>query len=1658
MKIKDISRFRTYWKEKEGFKGFDENFIGTNHNGVNGFYRIVNGTVHDIKADLTPKLQNAQDEQAIYEFLQNAADSNSSNCAVIYDEDYFMVINNGQPFTVKDVEAILNSFQGTKADKSQKQNCDKIGRYGIGFKLVHRLVGKSDGAKELIENLHGPVIFSWFKKTQYDDFITSISNPIFSHDNDLLGKDSPWLFKISLTCFPTMPYEKVKGLDFKETVIYNSEELGALKTFLLKHKEKLDELNLENGSLFFLKFGHNKHKKLEESLKNINSGIGYSLNTLKTLETVILQEEIVTRIPIERIDVKIFPNEEAFKTIDPEFPECPIEIMFGYKSDEFETLKSAPNIYQFFPMRNESHGLSFLIHASSFAKVTDRTKLDDQGESNIHTFQFLTQHIQDLLSEDFQINDKAKARDIFKAIIFSEISQRQNSQLVVNEFLLPLIEYFKENVPCHNDDFIQNTDVLIKATELDINPIDFGIDKQWFYWNIENDKELVKEARKSDKLNLEKWNIATLIENANVDEVNEWLRNAEQKELELFLNEIDDNIPDDNFFDIQFLKCSDGYFYSINEISDSETIIALFDKVFDVSKILNKLDLITTEIDLSIFENIRKKASEKITYLKVISEKSVFEDYIKPATKENDLEEAEKKKLFLSVKELYNVGLKALKEWEIFSTSENEIRPLGELITTSTKVEYWLSKYQIKKEEYFKELEDYLVQQEEIYPSIIFPYWNEIIDENEFNETTIGNLYSSIVKYYDEETHRGKHLSKQRYIFSKNEFWENGDIFYNDSFLSINDYLNLSSAIQKVTDYKTPCQKILKFLSQQPFKTENDKLIDHLNDAELESKEAYEILRYCQKTDTKIFSKAIFSESGDNIAITVDSNKTQYYSTDNELIDFIEDHIADVFVLLPPSIEDYKTLEGVSRNQELFEKIISEVENIHDLAEEFLPLLKHKEVIKSYISELAEIRLNSDKHITKDSFEYLIVSNIVQHFEEDDFEDIKTKFIIEDDSIEFKLSEITSSNEIQFDIDDKIYSLKVSEILPDLDNFTKTEIHETLISKLKKLELPKTKIENLFSVDIEDDDLIEKIASDLLETIDDKTLINSEQVAFVLFYEATNGWSDFGDFQIFASNETTYSINEIWYVQNYSFLNETATTSDRYEGLAKILKLKDEQPIYKISDECIFLFKPSFDDEGNFICKYIDEELDDKKCVDLFDFLFSEYNKRGKDSKRDFEAIGDWSKFGDTETDKIIGFIPAQIIISDDDSEYILESEQAPDWLVEWFDSNEKAKYLSVLGINQQDSDILRLRRSLFGDIEISPEDILNSESLNARLLENTLEWICDGEIWEEKWIEESEKVKILNAILDALNWDKDDYWSIDTDKLSEESKEWDDQNYKEWRDKDDSFEVRLIAGQIPYKLEYNDSIIAQDFNEDFWYDEDSIIFYCNNQKSTLLLLQLAAEEEIIDAESIKDLTNQGLARVKELEEENKRLRSIVNNDKSGRELPPPMDTVRDPERVNPEATQMIIEHLTRKGYDFENSEIDYNIIENVLKPDGSLITIISKSAKGGKLFFNPLEWIKLAKGNSQLFIVIAGSKIINVPFENLEKSNGDFFIRFDTEIFGVSTNLTAFAEFFQYLKRTHFIFNAPVATADLLAEFGLDKRNTSAAELSENDIDKLLH
>ncbi len=88
-------------------------------------------------------LDMAKDGQAVYEFLQNAVDAGSSHFTMVWGQDpvdgnhYVMVANNGEMFNQKSIRSILNVGSSTKTADSQN-----IGKFGIGFKLAHRLVGK----------------------------------------------------------------------------------------------------------------------------------------------------------------------------------------------------------------------------------------------------------------------------------------------------------------------------------------------------------------------------------------------------------------------------------------------------------------------------------------------------------------------------------------------------------------------------------------------------------------------------------------------------------------------------------------------------------------------------------------------------------------------------------------------------------------------------------------------------------------------------------------------------------------------------------------------------------------------------------------------------------------------------------------------------------------------------------------------------------------------------------------------------------------------------------------------------------------------------------------------------------------------------------------------------------------------------------------------------------------------------------------------------------------------------------------------------------------------------------------------------------------------------------------------------------------------------
>ena len=175
-----------------------------------------------------------------------------------------------------------------------------------------------------------------------------------------------------------------------------------------------------------------------------------------------------------------------------------------------------------------------------------------------------------------------------------------------------------------------------------------------------------------------------------------------------------------------------------------------------------------------------------------------------------------------------------------------------------------------------------------------------------------------------------------------------------------------------------------------------------------------------------------------------------------------------------------------------------------------------------------------------------------------------------------------------------------------------------------------------------------------------------------------------------------------------------------------------------------------------------------------------------------------------------------------------------------------------------------------------------------------------------------------------------------------------------------------------------------------------------------------------------------------------------------------PSDGVSTNARVSfaEEAQGRIMELLRKNNCTFDTSGHSYTILYSITLPDGSKGKAIMKSAKGGYLYFTPREWLELATGNSMLLLVDQNNQVKNVNMEELEESNDHFHMRFDTRTFAVHSNLKVFAQFFRPMPQgsVYFVFGVPYgfSKANYLDEFGLDKQNKSAIDVTEDDVNML--
>jgi hypothetical protein len=971
MKIKSAKSFRTWYKSavKEidaNSQVHNENFIGTYHldNGkkIKGFFEMYHGDKPDIASYLPSILKIAEDGQAIYEFLQNAVDCGSTHFFIFYNEKYFLAINNGRPFDIEGLKSILNIAQTTKKDP------DKIGRFGIGFKLAHRLVGKNEGTEELVRQYKGPILFSWSKLKDLisllnNEVIEPISPPIVGTDN---GFDAaPYLLKLLLTNFPSDLNETLKDINYHDKVLFPQNELKELVDFLSEnfetHSDILNKNILNQGSLFFIKLGEDKRKLLDKDYSELVNGIQYSMNTLRKLEKVYINNDELSKIPLHLEEGKIIKDSAEFKSISPEYDEFDIkyaigfnQISFGHKNtyDQILLLKEKPNFYKYFPMGDEINGLGFIIHCDSFSNEANRRKLHED-DVNLNLFPVLANHIIFKL-EEYKNQDRNRFLNLYVSLLISDVPERQNNKWLKPVFYDKLLKTIQANIPT-KDGFSNISDnVKINKLKLKLNLSDFGLSHiKWFEWDNQMDKVLIDEAKKESKLNIKEWDIKDVVENADLIYINNWISSIDDNFYRSFLNELASsslrNETRVRLCAIKLFKFSDGKFYSLTDITGY--IINRFDgktgnyrfyrsgsrrpnflfhtnKTSELDVELRKLNFITCELSIANYLNVFFKENANVYYFNEIQPDLVVYNLISEKLKSNSFTPQEKKKIFRNLSNektrFENINESDLRKLQLFCDNNSKIKPIEKLIGNISTPACFHS-FKIKQDEYFNELNSYLLNDlNSVFDEIYLPNCDVINDE-----ITTTEEVKSIIKL----------------------FQDNRRSFFHEFIIQ----------------------------EQEGF---------------------------------RIFGKL--------------KDTFQVYSADKLTRNFIIQNCSENLFVLPPEFFEFKSEDGILREDDLHDYIL-EIIDVEDHKEQLVEIIKHR-VKHNFFEHITEIRLNSNIEYTKDDFEYKILEIACVVFKDGEYDKFKDKVIIEIEDGDIKLSDIPPFKDV-IKIDE--YELNLSKILPD---------------------------------------------------------------------------------------------------------------------------------------------------------------------------------------------------------------------------------------------------------------------------------------------------------------------------------------------------------------------------------------------------------------------------------------------------------------------------------------------------------------------------------------------------------------------------------------------------------------------------------------------------
>lgn len=1625
--------------------GYDTSFVGCSHklpNGkyVKGFFSLYHGDKPDVGKFLSNFLKIAEDGQAIYEFLQNAADCNSTLFYMFYNEKYFLAVNNGDVFNQEGVRSLLNVAQSIKSTSSQ------IGRFGIGFKLVHRLVGKGDGMRELTQDYKGPVMFSWSKKS---DLINLMNHAVIEHENNIADdSDLPYLLKLILTNFPADLNETVKDLNFNDRILFDSSEYTELCEYvndcLLPY---VDEDNFSHGSLFFIRLGAGKKELLDKDYEqNLKKGVEYSLNTLKGLENVKVNGSQIVRIPLKIESGIIQKDSETFNRIDPEYKDDDIHFSIGYNEIDFEeekpfkrvdALKKSPTFYKYFPLGDEIHQSAIFIHCDSLSNEANRRKMHEDS-INKELIPEIAKFIVNQMTDDRDKNNVSRFCQLYANLLLSE-SPHDNSDWLKEAYYDIIQKYLIASIPTEKGFANDPNNVKIKKVSTNVPLSVVNDNYQWFKWCGKNVESLLNVAE--DKLGIKKFDLIDLVVEADVSKLNAWIASADDAIYKSFLKEINTTTRvlssntkfKEKIRSVKLLKFSDGSLYAYNDLvkteSESVYIIYTTNKTENIKKELKSLGFVMSDINIDAYKKIKE-------CFDLPKDKSVFKS-LESNIKKGNLTKEEKKNLInnlttqVACKKWEGIGEESIRSLYLCRNNKEELVPLRELIGKYS-IPSWLIDFQIKSDEYFSGLDNFLMPEEKVYTDI-YKHWDKLFVNND-----IKGFYDEIKRLYDMDKENNKALGEKKYIYTEDcEFVALDDLIYNPKMLDEHlNYKSLNNVITTIYGGKLPKKEFVKNLSESPFGLSSKNICDQIPTGEkgVDLYDVQNLLKFCELNNETFFKVFVIESKNGEYHIKKRTDSCyQVYAKDSRIKSYIENNYIGIMVLLPIGLEKYKDSDGIISGAVLHSSILKGIDDVEKDKDILIDIVKY-EARKDFIEKLSEIKINFDEETTCESFSYKLLAMAVGVLKEKaDIQNFRKKLVIEKGGKQFCHDQIPQTIADSFDVEGAKQKFDLVQILPNESGNGPLLIE--IAEKYSKLGIQRVELNKLFGISetTDIDSLYEKLITNY------KTLQNGQQLAFVLAV-CRNRNIDLPKFYLRAVDNNKYKGDTGFSVNDYDFIEDCYALSNQYENIENFIDLPYGNDMY--------IGSPYINNKNEFICPGVDtkkgEHHDFKKVIALLEYL----NRLYKEDKEKFKSV-DWTNIKDS-----LSFIPTASVYP---SDYAWVKEKLPAEVETWAKkSPENEELIGALGVLTGDCVVMKFRKFLLNKL---PEfDAHSLYSVDTKeYLEKTVEWAAEKEIFplnKERYdavkiaIEQINKLRKSSGIVKEIAL-MDEF---DIDEIKCHCTEYSEDEYKEWKD-DTGYSIYMYDGPLPHIVkmnEYTEENIYSYGEGDITDDGDAFIYVNKDIDMQDAMHHLAdsnginlSREEVYKLfnRSIVDLQNQ----IKQLMEENINLRACLPEPQGSVTMEGDNpDDVEEPDRLewNEQARKKVKEKLEAEGYRFTQGIGTHSDISGVFDPDGNPAHLVVKSCRRGKLYINPQEWSALLVPKSMLWIY-NGSEVMPLHLRALIRNQDQLVLKMDTRNLDDVSRVSSFAKILRYFKQVHFDFNSvrPTTIASTYKDYAFDDR-----------------